>query len=151
MLFANLKLINLMPIIVCVIFVVIFFVILDRFIMGSVQRRSGPYIVGWFGLLQSVDDGIKLYLNRVIIVQRANGLIFIISPLLFFTSSYLLWAQIPYCYNQDLAYLVDLNYSILFQLLLYSLSLFALIIAGWSSFSRLSLIGSLRSGAQMLS
>jgi NADH-ubiquinone oxidoreductase chain 1 len=90
LLFANLKLINLIPIIVCVIFVVIFFVILDRFIMGSVQRRSGPYIVGWFGLLQSVDDGIKLYLNRVIIVQRANGLIFIISPLLFFTSSYLL-------------------------------------------------------------
>ena len=66
MLFANLKLINLIPIIVCVIFVVIFFVILDRFIMGSVQRRSGPYIVGWFGLLQSVVDGIKLYLNRVI-------------------------------------------------------------------------------------
>jgi len=73
-----------------VIFVVICFVLLDRFIMGSVQRRSGPYIVGWFGLLQSLDDGIKLYLNRVIIVQRANGLVFIISPLLFFTSIYLL-------------------------------------------------------------
>jgi len=145
------KIIITVSIIIAVLVNVIYFVLLDRFIMGAVQRRSGPYVVGWFGLLQAVIDGLKLYIQRVIIVQRSNGLLFIVSPILFFIFSFLLWAIIPYYQNQDLAYAVDLSYSILFQLVLSSISVFALILSGWASNSRYSMIGALRSGAQVLS
>ena len=74
---------------------------------------------------------------------------FIISPILFFSFSLLLWSIIPYYYIDG--YYIDFSYSILFQLFLSSLTLFALIIAGWASHSKYSFIGSLRSGAQMLS
>jgi NADH-ubiquinone oxidoreductase chain 1 len=74
-------------IIISVLVNVVYFVLLDRLIMASAQRRSGPYVVGWFGSAQSVGDGIKLWLKRTTSPQKSNGAMFIISPILIFSFS----------------------------------------------------------------
>jgi len=72
------------------------FALMDRLIMGALQRRSGPYSIGWFGLLQPIVDGIKLIKKELIIVQKYNGIVFIISPILLFSCNLLLWSIIIY-------------------------------------------------------
>ena len=72
-------------IIISVLVNVVYFVLLDRLIMASAQRRSGPYVVGWFGSTQSTGDGTKLWLKRTTSPQKSNGAMFIISPILIFS------------------------------------------------------------------
>ena len=66
------------------------FSLMDRNIMATIQRRSGPYNIGWFGLLQPIVDGIKLIKKEWIFIQKYNGILFIISPILLFSCSLLL-------------------------------------------------------------
>ena len=76
-----------------VIFIVlnmIFFILLDRLMMAAVQRRTGPYNVGYFGLLQPMDDGLKLVKKEVIIPKKSNGILFPVVPILFFDFSLIL-------------------------------------------------------------
>ena len=61
------------------------FALMDRLVMGGLQRRSGPYSIGWFGLLQPIVDGIKLIKKESIIIQNMNILIWLISPILLFS------------------------------------------------------------------
>jgi len=69
---------------------IIYFVLLDRLMMAAVQRRTGPYNVGYFGLLQPMDDGLKLVKNEVIIPKRATSTLFLVLPNLFFYFSLIL-------------------------------------------------------------
>ena len=81
---------------------IIYFVLLDRLMMAAVQRRTGPYNVGYFGLLQSMDDGLKLVKNEVIIPKKSSCILFLVVPNLFFYCSLILWSIIPlegFCYN----------------------------------------------------
>ena len=129
-------------------FLIPLFALMDRLLMAALQRRSGPYNIGWFGLLQPIVDGIKLIKKELIIVQKYNGIMFISGPILLFFLSLLLWSIIIYNYKIKL---VDFMFSILFQLILNTVNIFIQLICGWAGNSKYSFIGSLRSGAQVLS
>ena len=122
--------------------------LIERQVLASIQRRVGPNIVGIFGLLQPLLDGLKLVLKEGIIPTNANSLIFILSPIIMFVLSLINWTFIPFGYNKVL---IDLPLGILFLFAVSSLSVYGILLAGWSSNSKYAFLGSLRSAAQMIS
>ena len=78
----------------CLLGTVGWFALMDRLLMAVLQRRSGPYNIGWFGLLQPIVDGIKLMKKELVIVQKYNGIMFIMSPIILFSFVLVLWSII---------------------------------------------------------
>lgn len=122
--------------------------LLERKIMGSIQRRRGPNVAGIFGLLQPFADGVKLLLKETIIPSTSNGFLFLCSPLFTFFCSIMLWMVVPF--GEGMVY-SDLPYSLLYIFAISSLSVYGILFAGWSSNSKYAFLGGLRSAAQMIS
>lgn len=141
-------LVNTIILVLTVLLVVAFFTLAERNIMGAIQRRRGPNVVGIFGLLQPLADGLKLLLKEPIRIQNSNKFLFIAAPNLYFILALCAWAVIPFNYTIVLA---DINAGILYLLMISSLGVLGIIIAGWSSNSKYSLLGALRSASQMIS
>ena len=120
----------------------------ERKVIGAIQLRKGPNVVGPFGLLQPIADGIKLLTKETIFPQNANKVVFIIAPILTFTLALLGWAVIPVDYKIVLA---DINVGVMYIFAISSLGVYGIIMAGWSSNSRYAFLGALRSAAQMIS
>jgi NADH-quinone oxidoreductase subunit H len=120
----------------------------ERKIIAAMQLRRGPNVVGPWGLLQPIADGLKLVHKEVIIPHRANPLLFLLAPIITFTLSLMAWAVIPFGPKMVLA---DINVGVLYLFAISSLSVYGVIIAGWSSNSRYAFLGALRSAAQMVS
>jgi NADH-quinone oxidoreductase subunit H len=137
-------LIIIVPILICT----AYFTLVERKIMAGMQRRRGPNVVGVYGLLQPLADGLKLLVKETIIPSNANKFIFILSPIITFTISLVGWAIIPY---DKYAVLAEVNVGVLYLFAVSSLGVYGIIMSGWSSNSKYAFLGALRSAAQMVS
>jgi len=127
---------------------VAFFTVSERKIMGAIQRRRGPNVVGFVGLLQAIADGLKLLVKETILPSNSNLGIFLLAPVLSFLLSIIGWGVIPFSHTVVLA---DINLGILYIFAISSLNVYGLILAGWASNSKYAFLGALRSTAQMIS
>jgi len=135
-------------IIVPLLVAVAYFTLAERKVIASMQRRRGPNIVGIWGLLQPLADGLKLLVKETILPSNSNVILFVIAPILTFLISLLGWAVIPYA---ETVVLSDLNVGILYTFAVSSLGVYGIILSGWSSNSKYAFLGALRSAAQMVS
>lgn len=131
-----------------VLLTVAIFTVSERKVLASVQRRRGPNVVGFWGILQAIADGIKLVIKETIIPSRSSPIFFIFAPMWVFITSFTGWAIIPFYYDN---FFTDLEYSILYILVISSLGVYGIILAGWGSNSRYAFLGGLRSVAQLIS
>ena len=145
-LFSNL--LKILGIIIPLLISIAYLTIAERKLLGSIQRRKGPNVVGFLGLLQPFADGLKLFSKETILPKDSSVYIFIMAPLITFMLSLIGWSVIPL---SDTILISDINLGVLYLFTISSLGVYGIILAGWSSNSKYPFLGSLRSAAQMIS
>ncbi len=142
------SLIEVLLLIIPVLMSVAFITIAERKTMASMQRRLGPNIVGYYGLLQAFADALKLLIKEYVYPTQANIILFFIGPLITLLFSLYGYAMIPYGPGISI---YDFNFGLLYMLIVSSLATYGILLAGWSANSKYAFLGSLRSTAQLIS
>lgn len=133
-----------LPLMICVAYLTY----AERRVIGAIQLRVGPNIVGPLGLLQPLADALKLLLKEVVLPARAGRFLFLIAPAISLTAALAAWSVMPFSPGVVLA---DVNAGLLFVLAVTSMGVYGVIIAGWASNSKYAFLGCLRSAAQIVS
>ncbi|HXS42799.1 MAG TPA: NADH-quinone oxidoreductase subunit NuoH [Stellaceae bacterium] len=139
---------EILAIIVPLLLAVAYLTYAERKVLAAAQLRKGPNVVGPFGLLQPIADGLKLLMKETVIPTGANRGVFIAAPILTFVLSLIAWAVIPFDQGVVIA---NINVGILYLFAISSLGVYGIIMAGWSSNSKYAFLGALRAAAQMVS
>jgi NADH-quinone oxidoreductase subunit H len=148
MIFILVTLLKILSIVVPLLIAVAYFTIAERKIMGAIQRRRGPNVIGYIGLLQPLADGLKLFAKETTLPTSANNAIFLLAPGLSFVLSLIGWSVIPLAEG---VVICNLNLGVLYLFAVSSLNVYGILFAGWSSNSKYAFLGALRSAAQMIS
>ena len=139
---------QILAVVVPLLLAVAYLTYVERKVIGAIQLRKGPNVVGPLGLFQPLADGLKLFLKETVFPVRADTYVFILAPMITFTLSFVAWAVIPFDEGWVIA---DINVGILYLFAVSSLSVYGVLMAGWASNSRYAFLGALRSAAQMVS
>ena len=131
----------------------------ERRVVARMQHRIGPNVHGPFGLLQSLADGVKLALKEDITPKAADKVVFLLAPVIAVIPAFLAWSvipigpevRIPFTDTVTPLQLTDMPVAVLFVLAIASIGIYGIVLGGWSSGSTYSLLGGLRSSAQMIS
>ncbi|CAN3377463.1 NADH dehydrogenase subunit 1 (mitochondrion) [Diutina rugosa] len=131
-----------------VLLAVAFLTVAERKTLGYMQRRVGPNAVGYYGILMAIADAAKLLLKEIVVPTHADKLILFISPVISLISALLCWSVIPFAPGVAIT---DHSYGLILTLAISSVGVFGTLLAGWSANSKYSLLGSIRSTAQLIS
>jgi NADH-quinone oxidoreductase subunit H len=141
-------LIQVLATVVPLLLAVAFLTLVERRVMGAMQRRQGPNVWGFGGLLQPFFDGLKLLLKEPILPSTADQPLFLWAPILTFLTSQAAWAALP---TSQAGAVSDLSLGTMYFLAIGSLGVYGVLLAGWSSNSKYAFLGCCRSVAQMIS
>jgi NADH-quinone oxidoreductase subunit H len=128
-----------------------FVVLWERRLLGWMQDRIGPNRVGWHGLLQTICDGIKLFFKEDIVPVGVDRFIYAVAPGIAFFPAVVAFATIPWGPNELLTPIANVNIGVLYLLAITSLGVYGIVLSGWASNNKYSLLGGLRSSAQLIS
>ncbi|PLX84306.1 MAG: NADH-quinone oxidoreductase subunit NuoH [Desulfuromonas sp.] len=156
-LFLAAMLVKILAVFVVVILIVAYATWVERKVIGHMQTRLGPMRTGWHGLLQPIADGLKLFFKEDIIPAESSKLAFILAPMMILVPAFITIAVVPFGPDLEIAgytvsqQITDLNIGILYVLAMAGLGVYGIVLAGWASNNKYSLLGGVRSAAQMVS